>query len=232
MLQQSKIAWRKTRKLAERRQIAQTAAGTCLFRPSDHAASFPMASRKAITRKIAATTGVSQVRVNTRSNVVTADAETDECLAALLATLRVAGTVVRAGRSASRGTTRGLVFGVDLHLTTEDIHANTDSEVAVSSVAHKANGAVLLVFAALCPPAFVAVFKLAAAACAQVPPAAHAVRSLRPPGPHDGLLQGQGAVSRFGGSHTTQPRPPAAPTAVAAMLLLIPAVLAGSTSAG
>lgn len=159
-IQQSKAVRRKARKLAARRPIAQPAAGTCLFRPTDRAASFLTASREVIARELAATPGVSQVRVNTRLNVVAVDAETDECLAALLATQSVAGIAVRAGRPASRGTSRGLVFGVDRQLTVEEIQANIDCEVAVRGVARKADGAVLITFAAPCPPPFVAVYKL------------------------------------------------------------------------
>lgn len=159
-LQQSKAGRRKARKLAARRPFTQPAAGTCLFRPTDRAASFLTASREVIARELAATPGVSQVRVNTRLNVVAVDAETDECLAALLATQSVAGIAVRAGRPASRGTSRGLVFGVDRQLTVEEIQANIDCEVAVRGVARKADGAVLITFAAPCPPPFVAVYKL------------------------------------------------------------------------
>lgn len=130
-LQQSKAGRRKARKLAARRPFTQPAAGTCLFRPADRTASFLTISRETIARHLAATPGVSQVRVNTRLNVVAADAETDECLAALLATQSVAGIAVRAGRPASRGTSRGLVFGVDPHLTTEEILANLDCEAPI-----------------------------------------------------------------------------------------------------
>lgn len=159
-LQQSKAARRKAKKLAARRPLTQPAAGTCLFRPADRTACFLTISREAIARHLAAIPGVSQVRVNTRRNVVAADAETDECLAALLATQCVAGIAVRAGRPARRGTSRGLVFGVDPHLTTEEIQANLDCEAPVSSVVRKPDGAVLLEFAAPNPPPFLAVFKL------------------------------------------------------------------------
>lgn len=159
-LQQSKAGRRKARKLTAQRPTTQPAAGTCLFRPVDRTASFLTISREAIARHLAATPGVSQVRVNTRLNVVAADAETNECLAALLATQSVAGIAVRAGRPASRGTSRGLVFGVDPHLTTEEILANLDCEAAVSSAVRKPDGAVLLEFAAPSPPPFLAVFKL------------------------------------------------------------------------
>lgn len=158
--QRSKAAKRKARKVAARRPITLPAAGTCLFRPADRATSFLATSREVIARELAATPGVSQVRVNTRLNVVAADAETDECLAALLGTQSIAGIAVRAGRPAKRGTSRGLVFGVDPRLGTDEILANCDCEVAVSSVVRKTDGALLLDFASSSPPQFVAIFKL------------------------------------------------------------------------
>lgn len=59
----------------------------------------------------------------------------------------------------SRGTCSGLIFGVDPHLTTEEILTTTDSEVAVNSSLRKPNG-MLLVFGALSLPAYVAVYKM------------------------------------------------------------------------
>lgn len=117
--------------------------------------------REAIFREVAATPGVSQMRVDTRLNVVVADdAETDECLAALLATERGGGIAVRAARPASRGTSHGLLFGVDPQLSAKEIKANIDSVVPVCCMQRKADGAVVLEFAEHSPPAYAAVFKL------------------------------------------------------------------------
>lgn len=156
----SKAHRRKARKLAATRPIHQPAVGTCLFRPTDRSASFLAVSREAVARELAAVAGVSQVRMNTRLNVVAADAETAECLSSLLATEEICGIPVRAYRPVERGTSRGLIFGVDPQLTSDEIMANVKSDVPISETSRQRNGAVVMHFAGPVPPAFVAVYKL------------------------------------------------------------------------
>ncbi|KAL1416109.1 hypothetical protein MTO96_028240 [Rhipicephalus appendiculatus] len=67
------------------------ACGTVHFRPANIGASFHRTSCLAIAQALSALPGVKEVRVNTKKNIVAADASTAEWMARLLATSELAG---------------------------------------------------------------------------------------------------------------------------------------------
>ncbi|KAL3200992.1 hypothetical protein MRX96_053576 [Rhipicephalus microplus] len=70
-------------------------------------------------RKLSALPGVKEVRVNTKKNIVAADASTPEWMNRLLATSELAGIPVTARLPADRSQSSGVVQGVDGDYTDE-----------------------------------------------------------------------------------------------------------------
>ncbi|KAH8035838.1 hypothetical protein HPB51_009834 [Rhipicephalus microplus] len=93
--------------------------GTILFRPANASASFHRTSRLAIAQALSALPGVKEVRVNTKKNIVAADASTPEWMNRLLATSELAGIPVTARLPADRSQSSGVVQGVDGDYTDE-----------------------------------------------------------------------------------------------------------------
>ncbi|KAH7933387.1 hypothetical protein HPB49_012119 [Dermacentor silvarum] len=126
-------------------------ARTVLFRPAHNGAAFPRTSRLAIAQALSALPGVKEVRVNTKKNIVGADAASPEWTEHLLATSEIAGMPVTARLPADRTQSSGVVQGVHGNYTNEDLLAAVSSKVRV--VAAKRQGTTLVLrFAAPYPP--------------------------------------------------------------------------------
>ncbi|KAH7945594.1 hypothetical protein HPB49_013239 [Dermacentor silvarum] len=126
-------------------------ARTVLFRPAHNGAAFPRTSRLAIAQALSALPGVKEVRVNTKKNIVAADAASPELAEHLLATSEIAGMPVTARLPANRTQSSGVVQGVHGNYTDEDLLAAVSSKVRV--VAAKRQGTTLVLrFAAPYPP--------------------------------------------------------------------------------
>ncbi|KAL1470277.1 hypothetical protein MTO96_040529 [Rhipicephalus appendiculatus] len=133
--------------------------GTVLFRPANAGASFHRTSRLAIAQALSELPGVKEVRVNTKKNIVAADASTAEWMDRLLATSELAGIPVTARPPADRSQSSGVVQGVDGDYTDEALLAAVSSEVPVIA-ARRQGSSLLLRFAAPVPPARVHLFRM------------------------------------------------------------------------
>ncbi|XP_037501849.1 uncharacterized protein LOC119375889 [Rhipicephalus sanguineus] len=134
--------------------------GTVLFRPANAGASFHRTSRLAIAQALSALPGVKEVRVNTKKNIVAADASTAELMDRLLATSELAGIPVTARPPADRSQSSGVVQGVDGDYTDEALLAAVTSEVPVIA-ARRQGTSLILRFASPVPPARVHLFRMA-----------------------------------------------------------------------
>ncbi|KAL1477772.1 hypothetical protein MTO96_035487 [Rhipicephalus appendiculatus] len=119
------------------------ACGTVLFRPANIGASFHRTSRLAIAQALSALPGVKEVRVNTKKNIVAADASTAEWMDRLLATSELAGIPVTARPPADRSQSSGVVQGVDGDFTDEALLAAVTSEVPVIAATRQGTSLVL-----------------------------------------------------------------------------------------
>ncbi|KAL1478322.1 hypothetical protein MTO96_035106 [Rhipicephalus appendiculatus] len=136
------------------------ACGTVLFRPANIGASFHRTSRLAIAQDLSALPGVKEVRVNTKKNIVAADASTAEWMDRLLATSELAGIPVTARPPADRSQSSGVVQGVDGDFTDEALLAAVTYEVPVIAATRQGTSLVLR-FASPIPPARVHLFRMA-----------------------------------------------------------------------
>ncbi|KAL1486790.1 hypothetical protein MTO96_046817 [Rhipicephalus appendiculatus] len=136
------------------------ACGTVLFRPANIGASFHRTSRLAIAQALSALPGFKEVRVNTKKNIVAADASTAEWMDRLLATSELAGIPVTARPPANRSQSSGVVQGVDGDFTDEALLAAVTSEVPVIAATRQGTSLVLR-FASPVPPARVHLFRMA-----------------------------------------------------------------------
>ncbi|KAH7947181.1 hypothetical protein HPB52_008062 [Rhipicephalus sanguineus] len=134
--------------------------GTVLFRPANAGASFHHTSRLAIAQALSALPGVKEVRVNTKKNIVAADASTAEWMDRLLSTSELAGIPVTARPPADRSQSSGVVQGVDGDYTDEALLAAVTSEVPVIA-ARRQGTSLILRFASPVPPARVHLFRMA-----------------------------------------------------------------------
>ncbi|KAL3252508.1 hypothetical protein MRX96_054886 [Rhipicephalus microplus] len=133
--------------------------GTILFRPANASASFHRTSRLAIAQALSALPGVKEVRVNTKKNIVAADASTPEWMNRLLATSELAGIPVTARLSADRSQSSGVVQGVDGDYTDEALLAAVSSDVPVIA-ARRQGTSLVLRFASPVPPTRVRLFRM------------------------------------------------------------------------
>ncbi|KAH7943049.1 hypothetical protein HPB52_004130 [Rhipicephalus sanguineus] len=134
--------------------------GTVLFRTANAGASFHRTSRLAIAQALSALLGVKEVRVNTKKNIVAADASTAEWMDRLLATSELAGIPVTARPPADRLQSSGVVQGVGGDYTDEALLAAVTSEVPVIA-ARRQGTSLILRFASPVPPALVHLFRMA-----------------------------------------------------------------------
>ncbi|KAH6926773.1 hypothetical protein HPB50_022158 [Hyalomma asiaticum] len=141
---------------------------TVLFRPAIPGATFPRTSRLSLAQALSALPGVQEVRVNTKKNVVAADAITPNWRDRLLATTELAGIPVNARMPADRTQSSGIVQGIIGNYTEEELLAGVQSDVPVLA-AKRQGTALILRFAASTPPAQVRLFRMV-----------HAVRACRP----------------------------------------------------
>ncbi|KAH6919671.1 hypothetical protein HPB50_029343 [Hyalomma asiaticum] len=141
---------------------------TVLFRPAIPGATFPRTSRLSFAQALSALPGVQEVRVNTKKNVVAADAITPDWRDRLLATTELAGIPVNARMPADRTQSSGIVQGILGNYTEEELLAGVQSDVPVLA-AKRQRTALILRFAASTPPAQVRLFRMV-----------HAVRACRP----------------------------------------------------
>ncbi|KAH6937099.1 hypothetical protein HPB50_025535 [Hyalomma asiaticum] len=141
---------------------------TVLFRPAIPGATFPRTSRLSLAQALSALPGVQEVRVNTKKNVVAADAITPNWRDRLLATTELAGIPVNARMPADRTQSSGIVQGIIGNYTEEELLAGVQSAVPVLA-AKRQGTALILRFAASTPPAQVRLFRMV-----------HAVRACRP----------------------------------------------------
>lgn len=133
------------------------ALGTVLFRPKEPRAAFAKLASDAIAAQLTAQPGVLDVRVNTRRNVVAADAATVETLGTLLATTNIGGIEVSPREPSSSST--GVIVVDDATITAETIASSLESPVPVQSAVRRGS-TVYLRFLAPVPPAEVALHKL------------------------------------------------------------------------
>ncbi|KAL3206441.1 hypothetical protein MRX96_040062 [Rhipicephalus microplus] len=133
--------------------------GTILFRPANASASFHRTSRLAIAQALSALPGVKEVRVNTKKNIVAADASTPEWMNRLLATSELAGIPVTARLPADRSQSSGVVQGVDGDYTDEALLAAVSSDVPVIA-ARRQGTSLVLRFASPVPPTRVRLFRM------------------------------------------------------------------------
>ncbi|KAH7966156.1 hypothetical protein HPB49_014068 [Dermacentor silvarum] len=132
---------------------------TVLFRPAHNGAAFPRTSRLAIAQALSALPGVKEVRVNTKKNIVAADAASPEWTEHLLATSEIAGMPVTARLPTDRTQSSGVVQGVHGNYADEDLLAAVSSKVRV--VAAKRQGTTLVLrFSAPYPPARIYLFSM------------------------------------------------------------------------
>ncbi|XP_049271408.1 uncharacterized protein LOC125758366 [Rhipicephalus sanguineus] len=134
--------------------------GTVLFRPANAGASFHRTSRLAIAQALSALPGVKEVRVNTKKNIVAADASTAEWMDRLLATSELTGIPVTARPPADRSQSSGVVQGIDGDYTDKALLAAVTSEVPVIA-ARRQGTSLILRFASPVPPARVHLFRMA-----------------------------------------------------------------------
>ncbi|KAH6929155.1 hypothetical protein HPB50_023954 [Hyalomma asiaticum] len=104
---------------------------TVLFRPAIPGATFPRTSRLSLAQALSALPGVQEVRVNTKKNVVAADATTPDWRDRLLATTELAGIPVNARMPADRTQSSGIVQGILGNYTEEELLAGVQSDVPV-----------------------------------------------------------------------------------------------------
>ncbi|KAH7959044.1 hypothetical protein HPB49_007664 [Dermacentor silvarum] len=134
-------------------------ARTVLFRPAHNGAAFPRISRLAIAQALSALPDVKEVRVNTKKNIVAADAASPEWTEHLLATPEIAGMPVIARLPADRTQSSDVVQGAHGNYADEDLLAAVSSTVRV--VAAKRQGTtVVLRVAAPYPPARIYLFSM------------------------------------------------------------------------
>ncbi|KAH6946704.1 hypothetical protein HPB50_014618 [Hyalomma asiaticum] len=141
---------------------------TVLFRPAIPGATFPRTSRLSLAQALSALPGVQEVRVNTKKNVVAANAITPDWRDRLLATTELAGIPVNARMPADRTQSLGIVQGILGNYTEEELLAGVQSDVPVLA-AKRQRTALILRFATSTPPAQVRLFRMV-----------HAVRACRP----------------------------------------------------
>ncbi|KAL3207680.1 hypothetical protein MRX96_052654 [Rhipicephalus microplus] len=110
-------------------------------------------------RKLSALPGVKEVRVNTKKNIVAADASTPEWMNRLLATSELAGIPVTARLPADRSQSSGVVQGVDGDYTDEALLAAVSSDVPVIA-ARRQGTSLVLRFASPVPPTRVRLFRM------------------------------------------------------------------------
>nr|XP_037288863.1 uncharacterized protein LOC119181723 [Rhipicephalus microplus] len=102
---------------------------------------------------------VKEVRVNTKKNIVAADASTPEWMNRLLATSELAGIPVTARLPADRSQSSGVVQGVDGDYTDEALLAAVSSDVPVIA-ARRQGTSLVLRFASPVPPTRVRLFRM------------------------------------------------------------------------
>ncbi|KAL1467893.1 hypothetical protein MTO96_041843, partial [Rhipicephalus appendiculatus] len=88
----------------------------------------PRTSRLVIAQALSSMPGVKEVRVNTKKNIVAADAASPESAERLLATSEIIGMPVIARLPADRSQSSGVVQGVHGNYTDDDLLANASSE--------------------------------------------------------------------------------------------------------
>ncbi|XP_075534520.1 uncharacterized protein LOC142568487 [Dermacentor variabilis] len=133
--------------------------GTALFRPSGPGGAFERGSRLAIAAVLSALPGVSAVRVNTKRNIVAADATSQACLERLLATTELRGIPVAARPPAVRGNSTGFIHGIDDETTDAELAGAIESSVPILSATRSGNKAMLR-FSSPVPPEHVSIYKL------------------------------------------------------------------------
>ncbi|KAH6926967.1 hypothetical protein HPB50_024307 [Hyalomma asiaticum] len=151
--------------------VASTAAAqqlTVLFRPTGTGAVFPRTARLSLAKALSALAGVRAVRVNTKKNIVAADAATEEWRGRLLAVTELAGIPVGARLPADRTRSSGILQGILGDHPDEELLAGLESEVPVLA-ARRQGTALILDFAASAPPTRVRLFRMS-----------HEVRACRP----------------------------------------------------
>ncbi|KAH6930616.1 hypothetical protein HPB50_015564 [Hyalomma asiaticum] len=152
----------------QKRTASQQCGITVPFRPTIPGAIFLRTSRLSLAQALSALPGVQEVRVNTKKNIVAADAITPDWRDRLLATTELAGIPVNARRPADRTQSSGIVQGMLDNYTEEELLAGVQSDVPV--LAAKRQGmALILRFASSTPPAQVRLFRMV-----------HAARACRP----------------------------------------------------
>ncbi|KAH6919525.1 hypothetical protein HPB50_029489 [Hyalomma asiaticum] len=139
-----------------------------LFRSTGTGAVFLRNARLSLAKALSALAGVRDVRVNTKKNIVAADAATAEWRERLLGITELAGIPVGARLPADRTRSSGILQGILGDLSEEELLAGLESEVPV--LAERRQGtALILDFAASAPPPRVRLFRMA-----------HQVRACRP----------------------------------------------------
>nr|XP_050031054.1 serine/arginine repetitive matrix protein 2-like [Dermacentor andersoni] len=133
--------------------------GTALFRPSGPGGAFERGSRLAVAAVLSALPGVSAVRVNTKRNIVAADATSQACLEELLATTELRGIPVAARPPAVRGNSTGFIHGIDGETTDAELAGAIESSVPILSATRSGNKAMLR-FSSPVPPEHVSIYKL------------------------------------------------------------------------
>ncbi|KAH9384507.1 hypothetical protein HPB48_026515 [Haemaphysalis longicornis] len=122
--------------------------------------SFPAFSRTAIARELSSIPGVVEASVNTRRNIVAADAATADCLVILLATAHICGIPVTARPPADPNVSRGLVYGGNLELKVSQILEGLESSVPVGTVEKRAERSILLHFQGPTTPPTIYLFRI------------------------------------------------------------------------
>ncbi|KAH6919524.1 hypothetical protein HPB50_029488 [Hyalomma asiaticum] len=138
------------------------------LRPTGPGAVFPRNARLSLAKALSALAGVRDVRVNTKKNIVAADAATAEWRERLLGITELAGIPVGARLPADRTRSSGILQGILGDHSEEELLAGLESEVPVLA-ARRQGTALILDFAASAPPTRVRLFRMA-----------HQVRACRP----------------------------------------------------
>ncbi|KAH6938414.1 hypothetical protein HPB50_009144 [Hyalomma asiaticum] len=133
---------------------------TVLFRPTGPGAVFPRNARLSLAKALSALAGVRDVRVNTKKNIVAADAATAEWRERLLGITELAGIPVGARLPADRTRSSGILQGILGDHSEEELLAGLESEVLVLA-ARRQGTALILDFAASAPPTRVRLFRMA-----------------------------------------------------------------------
>ncbi|KAL3194532.1 hypothetical protein MRX96_016166 [Rhipicephalus microplus] len=150
-------------KSKKRRQRASTSQG-----PAAHTGPRPATESTAMLAHVApgtsnaptaTQTAPAGVRVNTKKNIVAADASTPEWMNRLLATSELAGIPVTARLPADRSQSSGVVQGVDGDYTDEALLAAVSSDVPVIA-ARRQGTSLVLRFASPVPPTRVRLFRM------------------------------------------------------------------------